>query len=123
MAKILVVDDEKMQCVLMKRMLQNDGHTVYTATCGNEGLQIAKSKKIDLVFTDIVMPEMDGIELIRKLKSTNKDLLIVVVSGDDRGKTYFPKAYKLGVKACLEKPIDKKEFLELIEELVYAEKR
>jgi len=123
MAKILVVDDDKMQCTLVKRILQQEGHIVYTATCGNEGFQIADSKKIDLVFTDIVMPEMDGIELVRKLLSTNKDLPVVVISGDDLGKTYFTNAYELGVKACLEKPVSKRDILELVEQLLFAVKR
>jgi len=123
MTKILVVDDDKMQCTLIKRILQKEGHIVYAATSGNEGLQIADSKKIDLVFTDIVMPEMDGIELIRKLLATNEDLPVVVISGDDLGKTYFPNAHRLGAKACLEKPVNKSDILELIEQLVFAVKR
>ena len=123
MAKILVIDDEKMQCALIERILQKEGHTVYTANSGNEGFQIADSKEIDLVFTDIVMPEMDGLDLLRILQSTNKDLPIVVISGDNLGKTYFPDAYKLGAKACLEKPFSKSDILELVEQLVYATKR
>jgi two-component system chemotaxis response regulator CheY len=71
MAKILIIDDEEHMRVLLTRMLTRDGHEVFTAKDGIEGVQSFYQVKPDLVIADIVMPNKDGLEVIAELLELN----------------------------------------------------
>ena len=68
MNRILVVDDQKTVCYSIKRLLQSEGYTVYTAASGTEALTIINDASPDLVIMDVRMPEMDGLEVLEKIK-------------------------------------------------------
>ncbi len=69
MASILVIDDNDLNLSLIRDMLSSSGHTVHAANNGKSALEIASSLKLDLVLTDIQMPEMSGVDVMKNLKA------------------------------------------------------
>ena len=118
MAKILVIDDEEQIRFLLIRMLTRDGHEVFVAQDGLEGVKIFYELQPDLVITDIVMPNKDGIELIADLRSSNPNQPIIAMSG---GRRLFSAASDhieteiTGVKTLLQKPFTLQQLRESVE--------
>ena len=73
MARILVVEDEAMLLMLASIVLEDHGYEVLTAANGRKGLELARSEKIDLIVTDFMMPEMDGIEMLLAIREDGLD--------------------------------------------------
>ncbi len=118
--KILVIDDDISITRLLKKILENEGHTVQTACDGKEGLSILDDKTdIDLVITDIVMPEKEGIETIMAIRRNKYDVKIIAISGGGRLKpdSYLTVAEKLGADEVLKKPFDTMELLDAIKKI------
>lgn len=109
--RILVVDDEPGLLRLLTRMLESQGHVVVTAPDGVEALALVKDSAFDIVLTDIVMPEMEGVELIRKLRSGPASPKIVAMSGGGivAGFDYLEAAARLGADSTLSKPFTEAE--------------
>lgn len=105
MAKILVIDDERPIRNTMKDILEFEKHHVETAEDGMKALEILKTASFDLIFSDIKMPEMDGIELLAKIRETNTDTPIVMISGHGNIETAV-ECLKKGAFDFIEKPID-----------------
>jgi CheY-like chemotaxis protein len=121
MAKILVIDDEDQLRVLLKKMLMHGGHHVSIAEDGVEGIKIFHEIQPDLIITDIIMPNKDGIEVIVELLKSNPDLPIIAISGGRRAITAnfnLDSAEMLGVKGILQKPFTHEQLLELIEKVL-----
>jgi len=109
MARILFVDDELTTVEMAKLILTAKGHQVICAGNGKEALKIIDSQPIDLVITDIVMPEMDGYELIRELRKQSDPAKIIAMSGgSDRrdGEDLLHVAKLMRVDRILLKPLD-----------------
>ena len=81
-AKVLVVEDEEILLTALKEELENGGYEVAGAVDGQEGLDKVKSFKPDLILLDLVMPKMDGMEMLRKLKedNENRDVPVVILT-------------------------------------------
>jgi CheY-like chemotaxis protein len=80
MTRILIIDDEQDLVFVVKRMLERSGdYTVDTATNGKAGVKAARRKKPDLILLDILMPKMNGFEVLKKLKGNEKTMSIPVV--------------------------------------------
>jgi PAS domain S-box-containing protein len=79
--KILIVDDEKIIVRLLSMSLQSDGYETITAGNGQEALEVFKAESPDIVITDIKMPVMDGLELLRKIKEIDADNEVIIVTG------------------------------------------
>lgn len=113
MHKILVVDDEENMQVLLKRVLGKAGYHVECAGSGAAALQLAAEMPFDLAVVDVCMPEMDGIEVLEKLKSINRQIPVIMVSAYPAwGKKQI--AERMGCTDYLSKPIDMKYLKELI---------
>ena len=80
MTKILVIDDERSIRNSMKDILQYEGHEVVLAENGMEGLVSVKSEKPDIVFCDIKMPKMEGIEVLERIKEFSADTPVIMIS-------------------------------------------
>lgn len=117
MAKIIVIEDEELVRYTLKLTLESVGHEVWEACNGREGVALVESTPCDLVITDIIMPEMEGIETISTLRSKSGQLPIIAVSGGGRiGNMDFLKAAKeLGATTILPKPFEPDELLELVD--------
>ncbi len=112
MAHILVVDDDVLIRVMVTKMLENDGHRVTTALDGAEGLRLFREDPPDLVLADIIMPTLEGLQLIKTMKQIRDDIPIVAVSGGSRHISMVDNlnlAEIAGAEATLPKPFTKKE--------------
>ena len=121
MARVLVIDDDTQNRTLLKRLLECEGHDVTEAPDGNAGLETYRQAPSDLVVTDIIMPEKDGIETIREFRRDFPDLKIIALSGGGRvmdGESCLNVAEKMGAHRTFTKPLDLKGFLEAIHELL-----
>lgn len=110
MAAILVIDDDRFYLSLIRRILEDAGHQVQETTTGPEGISLYRERKPDVVITDIFMPGMDGNEVIRQLRSMDRDVVIIAVSagGAFYDIDFLETARKLGANAVLRK-LDPKE--------------
>ena len=102
---VLVIDDERSIRNTLKEILEYEGHTVKTAESGNDALEALKSFQPDLIFCDIKMAGMDGIELLEHLVSTNIEIPVVMISGHGSIDTAV-ECIKKGAYDFIEKPLD-----------------
>ena len=105
MTKILVIDDERSIRNSMKDILQYEGHEVVLAENGMEGLVSMKSEKPDIVFCDIKMPKMEGIEVLERIKEFSADTPVIMISGHGPIDTAI-EAIRKGAYDFIEKPLD-----------------
>jgi len=120
MAKILIIDDDPSILTMLKRMLEKAGYEVDIASNGSEGLKKIESSPPDLLVTDIVMPEKEGLELISYLRGKIPGLKIVAISGGGRFhyEGYLTSAKLLGADLTFQKPLAHKEFVQAISDLI-----
>ncbi|MFA5574958.1 MAG: sigma-54 dependent transcriptional regulator [Brumimicrobium sp.] len=105
MSKILIIDDEKSIRRALREILEYEDYEVEEAEDGKEGFNMATSNIYDLIFCDIKMPKMDGIEVLTKLQEEKVDIPIVMISGHANIETAV-EAIKLGAFDFIEKPLD-----------------
>jgi DNA-binding NtrC family response regulator len=105
MAKILVIDDERAIRNSLKEILEYEKHEVSEAPDGMEGLKLVEREKFDLIFCDIKMPKMDGIEVLEKLQERQPDVPVVIISGHGNIDTAV-EAIKKGAFDYISKPLD-----------------
>src|SRR4030042_5639694 len=103
--RILIVDDEEAICSILIRRLTKEGYSCLTASNGVEALNLFYKDAISLIISDIEMPEMDGIELLRRVKAINTNILIVMMAGDSQIETAV-EAMRLGAYDSLVKPVN-----------------
>jgi CheY-like chemotaxis protein len=110
MARILVVDDDSMIRMVVKSILDRQGHSVVLAECGHDGADAIEAYAFDIAIVDIFMPDMNGLETIKAFRKSAPSLPIVVMSGyafratNGPAPNFFRMAIDLGATACLRKP-------------------
>ena len=102
---ILIIDDEETTCKIFSKILQEEGYTVYTALDGIEGLKIVRENPIDVIFLDIKMPKMDGIEILKRIKKSDAGIIVIVLTGYGTIEL-AKKAMRLGAFDFITKPFD-----------------
>lgn len=113
-ARILVIDTDSQVLLDMQRQLSAQGYTVATAAGGNEGLRRFREFVPELVITEILMPDMDGIECLLQIKRMSPQTKVLAVSaGEGRlaSKFFLDIAKKLGADGALKKPFTRKQLL------------
>lgn len=121
MARILVLDDDPTIRQLLQTVLSLRGYEVVTASDGRRGLQSFHQMRPDLVITDMLMPEQEGIETILELRRIDAEVPILAISGDTarlRGQTHLDAAECLGADRTLRKPFGTSELEEVVAELL-----
>ncbi|MBW1742583.1 MAG: response regulator [Deltaproteobacteria bacterium] len=118
--KVVVIDDNAEIRRVIELKLRTQGYKVITAANGKEGLNLIKSKQPDVVITDIVMPEKEGIEVITEVRRDFPNVKIIAMSG---GGLIGPHEYlswtkMMGVQRTFTKPFAINEILEAVNELV-----
>lgn len=103
--KILIIDDEPDIGWLFSKILGEEGYQVSTALSGQEGISIIKKERPDLVFLDIRLPGIDGIETLKEIRKFNTELLVIILTAYETVKTAV-EAMKLGAYDYLSKPVD-----------------
>ena len=117
MAHILIIDDEEELRATLRHMLEHDGHQVTEAANGAEGLRHYERESPDLIITDIIMPEKEGVETILALQRADPDLPIIAISGGGRlsATDFLSMAKKLGARQTLSKPFRRSELLAVVQ--------
>jgi len=116
MAKICLIEDEAMIRETLNRILQKLGHEVVTCSDGAQGLIEITKNSYDIVLTDIIMPEVEGIEILQTVKKVSPTTKVIAMSGGGRvGNTDFLEiASSLGADAIIYKPVTKTDFMEAL---------
>ena len=120
MAKLLLVDDNADLLGMQGEFLRMSGHEVVTSTNGHEALEKASVTKFDLIITDIIMPDKDGIEVIVTLRRAMPHLKVIAISGGGRlnAKDYLSIAQKLGAAATLAKPFSGSDLVATVDRVL-----
>lgn len=110
MAKILIIDDDQMVQTVFKQFLERQGHQILVADDGRKGMNLFHEAAPDLVITDIMMPEMDGLEILLELRKKQEDVPVIAISGGvrDLPVDFLGQAKAFGACQVLEKPISLK---------------
>jgi CheY-like chemotaxis protein len=123
MANILVVDDEPGVLSFVSEVLELHGHKVQTATNGKEAAEHQSGQHLDLVVTDLVMPEKNGINMIREMRQATPDIRIIAMSGGTgfSGEIDLLEVAKLlGVSSILHKPFMPNELIDAVSKALTA---
>jgi DNA-binding response OmpR family regulator len=122
MGKILIIDDEPYILLMLKKMLERAGYEVDLASNGREGLDLFARASADLVITDIIMPDKEGLELIMEMKRQSPGLKIIAMSGGGRisPESYLECARHFGAEKVFQKPFRQKELVSAVRELMSA---
>ena len=115
--RILIADDEEMMRRLMRVSLDRPDYDIVEACDGHAAMKIIASTPIDLMITDLCMPEQDGLEIIRALRALHSNLKIVAVSGAFNGMFLAP-ACAFGADAALPKPFRPDQLVTCVEGLL-----
>ena len=115
--KILIVDDEAAILELMAQILGDAGYHVLTAANGKQAMEMANQDSIDVVITDLVMPEQEGLETILELRKKNRSPQIIAMSGAFGGE-FLNAARAMGARATLRKPISAAELLSAVRKVL-----
>ncbi len=123
MASILIIDDDESIRSFLKERLMYEGFNVLTAINGKEGMALFNENQVDLVITDIIMPDKDGFETIIELKRICPDIKIIAISGGGRGQPgyYLDTAKCFRAEYTFEKPFKTSDLLEAVNALLKEE--
>ncbi len=116
MAGILLVEDDDQLRSMLKLLLTDSGYEVWEAPDGTRVCQMHDQQRFDLVITDLLMPEKDGLEVIIELRRKHQNVPIIAMSGagPGSGQVYLRAAQGLGADLTLSKPFDNQEFLKTV---------
>lgn len=118
---VLLVEDSPEVSLSVREILAGAGHSVEDAANGKEALDKLSGSTFDLVVSDIWMPEMDGIALLKEIRGAGNNIPVVVISGGapNAPLTYTaPLASTFGANAVIYKPFEKEELLQTIDEVL-----
>jgi len=130
MAKILVIDDEEHIRDVLKQVLERAGYDVIVAADGKEGLDLMAQQGADLVITDVIMPGIDGVATVQKIREKFVNTRIIVISGGGNvapldyepgaiaTNAYLASAENAGADRTMTKPFNRQEILDAIKELM-----
>jgi DNA-binding response OmpR family regulator len=120
MARILIIDDEAMIRNLLVNILEREGYETMTASDGRDGIRIFRKSPADLIITDIIMPEKEGIETIMELRRDFRDVKVIAMSGGGKvdPETYLQIAKTVGAIETIAKPFNRKELLKTVQGLL-----
>lgn len=123
MASILIIDDEPLMQDMLFQMLNQESWQVTVAKTSTSAMELIKTQDFDLIITDIIMPDVEGFEIIMFLTEEKPDIPIIAISGGARisPTSYLKIAEKMGARFVFEKPFKKDEFLNAIKECLAKE--
>ena len=115
MATILVIDDNEFVRSFIEDALADTGHTVLLASGGKQGLELFKTASPDCILLDILMPDLDGIEVLREIRLLDNETNVLLMTGDDPG--WAKRKYgEYGANNFLSKSLLAEEFVEAVED-------
>jgi CheY-like chemotaxis protein len=120
--KVLLIDDEPDFAQIVAFRLKSKGYIVYSAKSGQEGIELIKKENPDIVFLDLKMPQMDGVETLKRIREFNKDLPVVMISAYVNDQK-FQEARDYGFSGAFCKGKDLEESLVLLESAIRTHKK
>ena len=116
--RVLLIDDEPMVRKIVRKMLERAGHEVVDVENGRAGLDRLERAPFDLIVTDIIMPDVEGIEVLMTVRERHPSIAAVAMSGGGRmgNVDFLEVARKLGAAATLEKPFTQDALLKAIDQ-------
>jgi YesN/AraC family two-component response regulator len=129
MLSILLIDDERDVRDSVKKILEKSGYSVFSASNATEGIASAEAQEFDIVITDIIMPGVNGVDLIKQMRKLMPKVRILAISGGGNFRpaeyrpeaitttAYLQAALKAGADGILTKPFEKSELLESVRAL------
>ncbi len=117
MVKILVIDDSFLQRHILKGFVTNRGYEVVEASGGAEGLAALEDGDVDVVLCDLLMPEMSGFEVLDAIRTSGKDVPVVMITADIQ-KSSQDKCFELGATAFLNKPVEESVLFDVVDPLI-----
>lgn len=121
-SRILIIDDDALMRLALAKILLSAGYDVEQAGDGDEGLCLQRSQSFDLIITDLIMPDKEGIQIIRELRKEDSTIRIIAMSAGGRGGAtdYLKWARLMGAKQCLSKPIKREDLLGAVTSVLAA---
>ena len=113
--EILLVDDEKSICEIVMRVLSGQGHHVQYTLSGKEAIELIESRAFDVVLLDLVMPGIDGMGVLEKIRKKSPGTRVIVVTGKLLDDKQLSELKDKGVSKCIRKPFERKEIIEAID--------
>ena len=123
--KVLVIDDDHLVRYTLSRILQRSGYDVVTASDGRRGMLLLREEHPDVVVTDIIMPEQEGIDTIIQIRRERPSIKIIAISGGGRIRNidFLQMAHSLGADDVIRKPFEANELLARLTELGFGPRR
>ena len=120
MTKILIIDDEEPIRKMLRMLLEKNGYDVMDAHNGIQGVKLFKEHGPDIIITDLIMPDKEGLETIREIKKINPNIKIIAMSGGGvvDPDIYLDMAKKFGAQYSFAKPVNNDELLSTIKKLL-----
>lgn len=120
MANILVVDDDEQFRTMLSETLRSAGYQVLEARDGAEGLKFYREQGTDLIITDLIMPNKEGLEIIQEFRRNDPEVKIIAMSGGGRHGPYdyLRVAKRFGARQVLLKPFSRQEILAAVEQVL-----
>jgi CheY-like chemotaxis protein len=117
MARVLIIDDDETIRSVFSRFLTGKGFEVVVAADGRQGLRSLEEQSVDLVITDIMMPETDGLEVVMAIRGKEPSIPVIAISGGMHAMPmdFLPMAKKFGAKEVLYKPVELDDLLSAVE--------
>lgn len=118
MKRLLVIDDDDQMRQMLKQMLERAGYEIIDAPDGQTGIELYRQNPTDLIITDLIMPQKDGMETIIELKRDFPNVKIIAISGGSRAmdpRDYLHYTTQFGIVHTLTKPFDPKEMIAMIQ--------
>lgn len=113
--KILIIDDEKIVCIAVKKELEKEGYKVECASNGSDGVKIIKENGFQIVIVDLMLPDIDGVEVCKEIKKECPRVKVILMSGhsnkiEERKEDFISAG---GCKRFIRKPFNEGELVEL----------
>ena len=106
MASILIIDDESTTRVFLRSFLETEGYEITEAANGRIGLELYRQKPTDLVITDIIMPELNGLDMLLELTREFLHAKVIAISGAEEKNSVLDVAKLLGARQTFKKPFN-----------------
>lgn len=120
--RILVIDDDDLTCRWLGEMLSNAGFDVHSTCDGESGVRLFCAERFDLVITDLVMPDKNGVEVVRDILEHRPDARVIAISGGEEeissSVRLLNAAKSMGAVGALQKPFQSSQIVEMVREVL-----
>ena len=120
MPAVLIIEDSNFQRKILSKFITEEGHHIYEAANGKVGLELVEKHQPDLIFCDLVMPELDGFEVLRNLKK-NKSTIPVIIITSDIQQPVREQYLELGALEFINKPANQKKIQDALQKVFGSE--